>query len=107
MHRTIMMITKKKYSEVFCPRFRWIASRVAGTSNLARALGRAIGGGEKESKNPAVFFVFLYASNLAGQITTPPAGSASDAKPPPSRSEQMPFRYWFWGNESIVRGAGA
>src|SRR3972149_1745498 len=107
MHRTIMMITKKKYSEVFCPRFRWVASRCRCTSNVARAWGRAIGRVEKASIHPAVFFVFLYASNLAGQITLPPAA--------PPRPTEIPGIYIVTLRQgvpaseksAIVRGAGA
>ncbi|OFV95622.1 MAG: hypothetical protein A3H94_00815, partial [Acidobacteria bacterium RIFCSPLOWO2_02_FULL_60_20] len=107
MHRTIMMITKKKYSEVFCPRFRWIASRVAGTSNFARALGRAIGRVEKASIHPAVFFVFLYASNLAGQITTPPAAPRGPTEIPGIYIVTLRQGVPASEKSAIVRGAGA
>ena len=72
------IMTGKPCTAPFCRRFRRIALQVGGTNKFAGGLGRTIRRVERASIHLVVLFVFLHASNLAGQIVPP---SVSQSRP--------------------------
>ncbi|MBI4479949.1 MAG: S8 family serine peptidase [Acidobacteria bacterium] len=70
-------------------------------------MGRTIRGVEKASIHLAVLFVFLYASNLAGQITTPSAAPRGPTEIPGIYIVTLRQGVPASEKSAIVRGAGA